>query len=105
MRYNKKNLKMRVDFNNMMTKWVGSEGFTEKQMIAIGDEVLEILADIVSGVEDLFAHFVLVVRQFRPTHHTLASSVLAALVRVFDFVADRGFQSAQTYALQRAAQA
>ena len=39
MRYNKKNLKMRVDFNNMMTKWVGSEGFTEKQMIAIGDEV------------------------------------------------------------------
>ena len=49
MRYNKKNLKMRVDFNNMMTKWVGSEGFTEKQMIAIGDEVEHAYESVQNG--------------------------------------------------------
>ncbi|HIU98104.1 MAG TPA: glucose-6-phosphate isomerase [Candidatus Ornithoclostridium faecigallinarum] len=49
MRYNKKNLKMRVDFNNMMTKWVGSEGFTEKQMVAIGDEVESAYESVQNG--------------------------------------------------------
>lgn len=49
MRYNKKKLRMRVDFNNMMTKWVGPEGFTEKQIVAVGDEVERAYESVQAG--------------------------------------------------------
>lgn len=49
MRYNKKELRLRVDFNNMMTKSVGHDGFTEKQMLAIADKIDDAYESVQAG--------------------------------------------------------
>lgn len=49
MRYNKKELRIRVDFNNMMSKSVGHEGFTERQIASYVEEVEAAFAAVTAG--------------------------------------------------------
>ena len=49
MRYNKKELKLRVDFNNMMSKSVGHEGFSERQIASYVEEVEAAFAAVAAG--------------------------------------------------------
>ena len=49
MRYNKKELRLRVDFNNMMSKSVGQDGFTDKQLLAASAEAESAFESVKAG--------------------------------------------------------
>ena len=49
MRYSKKTMKLRMDYNNMMSASVGKDGFTDKNLSAIGDELTKAFNAVEAG--------------------------------------------------------